>query len=550
MKNFKSLKILDKFKHIYEKFGVDYDTMRLIIYTKLTMDCRRTPTILNDNKNIKNKENKLTTALFFYAFFGFFLALMIVIKLNIFVQMSVFFGMFMFFIGTVFISDFSYVLLDVRDKNILSTKAISSKTISAAKITHIFIYILQITLALCGLSIIASIRYGIVFTLIFIVEIILVTLFMILLTTFIYFLILKFFDGEKLKDIINFVQIILSVGIMIFYQLVGRIFNFIDVNTLESPSSLLPYLLPSSWFAAPLQIIDSGHTNNFLIICTALAVILPILSIIIYFKISNSFEDYIQKLNNNSYKGTDKIPFSFKLSKLICKNPTERNFFNFTVNIIRSERTFKLKTYPNLAMAVFFPFLFLFIGIDDFSSIHNAIYELSTSKAYFALYIQLFVLAPVPLMCRYSENYKGSYIYKSVPFTDTSNLYKGVFKGSFYRLIFPTMILAFIPFFIIYPIHMYLNLLAIILSLLIVSLILFKTMDKYFPFSNDFSYNGNTDGIAIYFFGFFLSIVAGILHFSLSFLDYGVYILIGIYLILLILLWNRTFKVNVEKIKY
>ncbi len=94
------------------------------------------------------------------------------------------------------------------------------------KITNILIYMTKLSLAYGGVGILVSLRYGILFTIVFILEIILINLFMILITAFIYYLVLKFFNGEKLKDIINGVQIVLTVGIMIMYQLVGRLLIF------------------------------------------------------------------------------------------------------------------------------------------------------------------------------------------------------------------------------------------------------------------------------------------------------------------------------------
>ena len=49
MKDYRFLRFLDKFKGAYTKFGVDYDKMRLILAVKLTLDSRRTSTIMKNN---------------------------------------------------------------------------------------------------------------------------------------------------------------------------------------------------------------------------------------------------------------------------------------------------------------------------------------------------------------------------------------------------------------------------------------------------------------------------------------------------------------------
>ena len=114
------------------------------------------------------------------------------------------------------ISDFSSVLLDIRDSNILYPKPIDRKTISAAKLIHIIIYLSLLTVALVGPSLIAGlIKNGILFFLVGLMNVILIDMLIVALTALVYLLILKFFDGEKLKDIINYVQIGLSFAIMI-----------------------------------------------------------------------------------------------------------------------------------------------------------------------------------------------------------------------------------------------------------------------------------------------------------------------------------------------
>ncbi len=199
MKKDKSLAIVHRLRGVYEKLGVDYEMMRLILETKLTMDRRREHTINMNNKSSDEKDNSFGKALILYGVMGAFMSMLIIVKQNIMLQMAVYFGFFMFVIGSSFIADFAYVLLDVRDKNLLGITGVSSKTINSAKITNILIYMTKLSLAYGGVGILVSLRYGILFTLVFILEIILINLFMILITAFIYYLVLKFLMEKSLK---------------------------------------------------------------------------------------------------------------------------------------------------------------------------------------------------------------------------------------------------------------------------------------------------------------------------------------------------------------
>ncbi|XZH03943.1 ABC transporter permease [Clostridium perfringens] len=548
MKKDKSLAVVNRLRGVYEKLGVDYEMMRLILETKLTMDKRREPTINMNNKNSDEKDNNFGKALILYGVMGALMSMTIIIKYNIMLQMAVYFGFFMFVIGSSFIADFAYVLLDVRDKNLLGITGVSSKTINAAKITNILIYMTKLSLAYGGVGILVSLRYGILFTIVFILEIILINLFMILITAFIYYLVLKFFNGEKLKDIINGVQIFLTVGIMIMYQIVGRLFDILDVGSRFAITSWWQGFIAPLWFAAPLEIIESRVIDRTLIIFTGLAILAPILSIIIYFKISKKFEDYIQKLNDNTYKGKDRISFSFRIGNLVCRSNTEKSFFNFTVNIIKSERNFKLKTYPNIAMSLVFPFIFLFNFIRSYESFADWKNHMANSNEFFTLYICIFMLTPVILMVKYSDQFKASWIYKAVPIDDMASIFKGTYKGVFYKMILPVYTILALVYLWVFGLRIIPQIIAILFVIIILNLITVKLMDKHLPFSVSFKDGEKMDDLGITLFIFMLSGILGVVHYIINRLNYGVYIFILIELILIWILWTIISKSKYHKI--
>ncbi|MDI6603580.1 MAG: hypothetical protein QME35_00300 [Thermoanaerobacteraceae bacterium] len=295
MKDFISLKILDKFRLFFEKIDVDYYTMRKVLQVKLTMDGRRVPTIMSNSSKSKKylsneNRNNFTLSLLIYGLFSLIFVPFILMKHNFIFQMSFVFGFLMFMLMTSLISDFSSVLLDIKDKNIIYSKPVKAKTLNMAKFIHISIYMFSITFALTGIPlIVALIRHGIIFFLLFLSEIILMDLFVIVITALLYLLILKFFDGEKLKDIINYVQISLAITIAIGYQLLCRLFDFVNFNAVFTPKWWQYFIIPT-WFASPFEVILHKNYNFNYILFTVLAIIVPIISFAIYLKLIPQFE--------------------------------------------------------------------------------------------------------------------------------------------------------------------------------------------------------------------------------------------------------------------
>lgn len=549
MKEFKTLKILDKLSGLYKRAGVDYDVLRVILKAKLTMDGRRKSTIFNnDNKKSKKDSNEFFKALIIYAIVGAFMSLILLFDFNIMYIMAGYFSAIMIMILTVFISDFSYVLLDVRDKNILLSRGISNKTINAAKITHVFIYVMYLTLSLVGVAFILSLKKGIVFFAIFVLSIIFIDIFMIIITALSYLLILKIFDGEKLKDMINFVQIFLSILMVLIYQIVPRLFGVIDLGNITYNEKLWHLLIPPMWFAAPLSIVYGEGISIIKIIMSLLALIVPILSIIIYIKLIPTFERNLQKLNNNSEEGKEKNKNIAKVSNFICRDNIERAFFRFSVGIINSEREFKLKVYPNLGLGIVLPFVFLFIGLQNGDSFKEVIISMRNSNMFLSVYAFALVIPNIIIMLSYSERYLGAWIYKVAPINNYKNVFKGVIKGAFYKLIIPPFIVLSLIFIWIFGARVIIHLIISFLSFIILTVLNFSILKKAMPFSRKFEATNSSESLISVFGSMFCVLLLWGLHY-LAILFNSIIIYTVILIILNIVLWNLVFNFINKKLK-
>lgn len=165
MTDFFVLRLLDKLRGAFIRFGVDYDTMRSILQIKLTMDGRRTPTALAGMQKKENvKEGSPLRLQWIYLLFGLILIPLTLSNDHYMLQMSLTFGIIMFFVSTTLISDFSSVMLDLRDKNILFSKPVNRTTLNMAKSIHVLLYLGTVTLSITGPSLVFSLfKQGIAF---------------------------------------------------------------------------------------------------------------------------------------------------------------------------------------------------------------------------------------------------------------------------------------------------------------------------------------------------------------------------------------------------
>ncbi|SDM29436.1 hypothetical protein [Sediminibacillus halophilus] len=541
MKNFLSLRMLDLCSRLFIMLGIDYPVMRRILQVKLTMDQRRVPTIFEQSKS--KEGNQFIKSLGLYAFYGLILIPFIMFGDYYLFQMSLVFAMMMFILMTTMIADFSAVLLDVRDKNILNTKPVDQRTVSMAKVVHVCIYMTQVTGAFAVVPLLVGLFVnGALFTVIFLIEILLIGMLIVVLTALIYIFILQFFDGERLKDVINYVQILLSVGIVAGYQVLVRIFDFSDLN-IDFTFQWWHLLLPPIWYSAPFEWILNGNSAGYIIGYSILSVVVPIVAIIIYSKLVPSFEQNLQKLLQ--YSGDNKRKahrLDNLFAKIVCKSKEERTFFRFSTLMMKQEREFKLKVYPSLGFAFVFPFIFLFNEISM-----NGFGGLPGSKYFLTIYLGNIMIPAVVHMLKFSSNYKGAWIFRATPIHDESIFYRAALKAFLTKLYLPLMIVLSIFFLSMFTFRIVPDLLVILMTGVLHALLSFKLLtNQTYPFSRSFEFASDMDTAK----NIILMIIVGLfggVHYLATLLPYGVLGYLVLVLIAALISWKLVFSAKEKR---
>ncbi|MFS0690891.1 hypothetical protein AB1K89_16780 [Sporosarcina sp. 179-K 8C2 HS] len=539
MHEFRTLALLSKFKRLFIKAGIDYDAMETILRMKLTMDGRRTPTIFNAQK--KKEGNQFLKSLWIYGLYGLMVIPFLLFGDGHYIfQMSIVFGIIMFILTTTMVSDFSSVLLDVRDKTILQTKPMSSKTLGTAKTIHILIYMFFIAGAFIAIPLVVGLfAKGIMFTLVFLVALMLTMLFIVVVTSLVYFAVLRFFDGEKLKDIINYVQILLSVGVIVGYQIVIRAFDFVDIN-LTYTFSWWHVFLPPIWFGSAFEILLNQDFSNVLILLSALALLVPIVSMYVYVRLMPSFERNMDKLMSESKNKRKKSNWWVDLwAKLCCRSRDEKAFFRFGALMMQQEREFKLKVYPALGFSLVFPFIFIFTELQM-----RTLADISTGKMFLLIYFGNMMIPSIIHTMQFSINHKGSWLFKAAPIQQPGAAYSGTLKAFLVKLYLPIFVLLSIAFIAIFSWRIVPDLFAVLLGAILHTLLTYKWLNSgAFPFTQSFEF-AQAEGSAKM---FLLTFSAGIFvigHLIASAITGGVYAYIAVLLIAIFIGWRKVFPMK------
>ena len=540
MEDFFSLKILDLFRPLFEAFGVEYEKMRLIVSMKLTLDKRK-------NNSSENK-NSFMQSVILYLVIGLVASRTIVMPIDIMTKMTVLFALIFVMLLTCFITDFSSVILDTYDRHIIGITDVKDITLNMAKIVHIVIYISIMSFSISAFSILMILMaYNIGFCLLFILCMILMDFLLIMMTSVIYYLLIKIFKGEKLKDVLNLFQIFMILVFSIMYYFITSSLSDIQINYTFSINAY-DLFIPFMWFASLFCVIFYGKIQTLYIIMAILGIIVPILSILIYIKLTPAFERNLDKLEQVSYNEKDsksKKSFASKLANKICKNNEEKSFFEFIYTNLSRDREFKTRVYPTLASGIIMPLVLLFVTYDRSMGIMEYLKSLSTTNNFLNIYLAVILLQNCILLLKYSKEYEASFIYDVLPISKKKNIYSAEFKVIIIKLFVPIFIIIGIPYLILFKAKFIVHLLIAFVSTIFISMGTFRVNNKSLPFSEDYAVTANTSN--------FLNIIKSIgfvgaavlLHYLI--ILKAPYIFSVAYLILLILImkiiWNKVFDI-------
>lgn len=548
MKDFTVLKLLDKFSFLFKKIEVDYPVMRRILQVQLTMDERRVPTILTNQKKTQSG-NSFKASLFTYGILGFFIGLLMLVPFPLYYLMNLAFGLIIFMVMATMISDFSTVLLDVKDKNILLPRPVDARTINTAKLLHIVIYLFTITMSISGLALLVGLfKYGVAFALIFMFELVLICCLVVFFTSILYMAILSFFDGEKLKDMINYIQILLSIFMLVGYQFIGRIFN-LKLLTVTFHPAWWHFLIPTTWFAAPFSLFIEHNSSQYFIALSLLALVVPTAATVLYMTlVIPYFEGKLQKLNSSSMRANRGAAVRVKIQRaaanMLCFSRMEKAFYQFTQNMLSNERKLKLQLYPQLTFALVMPFLMLSGIIGNRVSWSDILVNLANSKLYLAVYLSAVILASTATMISSSENYRGAWIYRVLPTQSPVPLLKGALKAFIVKYIIPIYLLIALIFVLLCGLKIIPDLILIFINMIMVLLLIFKLNRKELPFYRDFQVTQGMSRMGIMLISMLVCGLCALVHLLLTYVPFGVILNIVLSLGITMVLWCKSFNIT------
>lgn len=549
------LSLLDRLKPLFRALGADYGQLRAIVQVKLMMDNRRSVISLGAyGKQTAEPTSSFTRILGIYAFIGGLISLgMLAVpdRENLFFPLTLQFSYIMALCAMTLISDFSSVILDSSDNQIILPRPVGSRTLWLARVVHITTYLFAIALSLSIVAVLVlALRFGPLAGLLFLILSLLSAVLMVFLTNVFYLVLMRFISEEKLREVINYVQIVMAVLFYGGYQLLPRL---VDSQTLLSQSfdhQSWHYLVPPMWMAGAVEIVTRPVVDASHLIFLSLALITPFAGL--WFMNRFLTTDFTQKLSgidlesrpvvaaDSTQRSTVTSPGWLEtLSDWLTTNPLERAAFAFTWRITGRDRKFKLKTYPQLGFGIAYVVMMSFqsrsLGSSGFFYL-------------FALYFAGLYVMVAQYQLSVSDGYRAAWVYGSAPIQYPGDLLSGSMKAIIVKLLAPFyLILASFILFRYGTDKLSDVVLAFSNSLvMLISAALLST--RYLPFSvapDAIKQNNTARGLLV---SVMLGVV-GFSHYGLTYLPYGTWIALPASMLLFAYLFRQYRQTDWGKIE-
>jgi hypothetical protein len=473
--------------------------------------------------------NAMTWVVFMYVFIGIFVGLMVLGISSVFTAMVIVFAMVMVMTAVALISDFTSVLLDTTDNAILLPRPVDGRTLAVARLTHIALYLLLISLSLSlAALLIGSGKYGPLFALSFLVMLVFAVLFVVFLANLFYLLLMRVSGGDHFRDIILYFQIFMAAFAMGSYQLLPRMIHLDALMNLSFPIRWWTYLVPPAWMAAVVDLAVGRQWSGPKAVLAVIGICVPLACIVIVIRyLAPGFARAIARLETMSAPAegegvpAERTGLMDWLSRLWSRDPQERGIFRLCWRITSRDRKFKLKTYPTFGYMLIIGII-LTVLVDRDTPMWESLVNLPHTQKYIIfLYIGCLLIPIVLLQQRFSDQWEAAWVFHTLPFDNPGRIMKGALKAMLVKYGGSAFVLLALLVLLIWGPHTLDDIALSFLNMVLTSLFIAATMVRDLPFSKKYAVARDAQrGIT----GFLLFVIpagAGVVHYGLTFVPYG-----------------------------
>ena len=425
----------------FRAVGIDAEQFLVLLRISLWIDFRGSAQAVMAGAS---SDNPLKGSLALYGLLSALPAILVfVAPVEVFVRAIMAFNM--LFLLMIMLVDFGVTLVVADDIRVVGWRPINSRTYLAARLANTIILISMFDLALflvpaiAGMFARGSSRW---FPLIFLPCALFAGVFVCGVVAACYTTLLRLFSPARFRAALNAFQ----VAFMTLLVLAGQIGPHVHdhrprnpLNPLDAAAWTWADILPSNWFAAPVELLLRGPSQRTL----ALSALAVVATLGLFAALLGTLSlDYLEKVASAGEASSSAIGVNRGVAlwrravAFALRSPEERVMFDFTRQIFLRDHKVRLRAYPSLAYA-FVPGLLILLQ--------------SERSEHFMLLAPAAILGflPIPLLTQfpYWGESHGEWIFAMTGFESIPNLAVGIKKAILFTFQLPALIVFSIPLF-------------------------------------------------------------------------------------------------------
>ncbi len=427
---------------LFQRFGVNRSQLAVILRYKLIMDDRRPNTFQQTQVNRKKEGISRAT-------YGSMLIALLMGALNLIALemgadeltcFTIYFSIYLFLLSASLISDFTSVLIDAKDTQILLPKPVNDSTILMSRILHILVHMCRIIIPMLLPAIVMlSVSYSWDLVLRFLLTAAMASLMAIFFINALYLVVIRFTTPERFKSLIAWFQIGFMVLIYGAYQIMPRATSMEAMLQFSVTEYILIVLYPPYWLAA------SVVGEWWWMLLSSFASIFCCWVVVRY--LAPSFNQKMAMLSSGSGKevaASGKATggaYSKWMANVLTRNSIERAGFLFTWKWAIRNRGFRMRVYPAIG------YIIVWFAV----SIYRNVFQLndagSMGKAAGILglvYLSCFIFISAIQQISQADEYRASWIFYSAPVKLPGNILSGMIKALLAQFFVPLSVLLMV----------------------------------------------------------------------------------------------------------
>ncbi len=505
--------------------GADPRALRLILATKMKIGDRSLKHMGQTQGKSSDYSILIYCLLFLFGIILIFIYLAVDDKAT---AVGMIFTFVSVYLGFMLVTEMSDTLFDTRDLMLLYSRPVSDATLSLSRGLYVYLFASKFVLPLTVPLGLALLYLSPLMVPVYALLCVLLTVIIVSMTLGLYLTLLRRLPPDRLRRVLGYLQVALTTLFIVLYQLPNLV-NFtdsgdgiFDLRIVGTPWGLL---WPGFWLGGVWDSVIHLGARPLSLVQGALGIGAAAVGVRYYVRQGGNYGSQLMGVRIAGSESvedaseTDAAPGFFARyrawwGQLTTRPGPERGSYLFNTALMTRDFQYKQQVYPGLIIP-----LIIAVGFAGRRLIKGGD-GLEAGAVITALYVFAFLIVSPLLSARLSENFRAAWVWQTNPVEKLNAILYGQLMAAIGVFFVPVGLLVYVCVWIVGGVAVFDDIL-LSLAVILLAAVIFQYTERSLPFSIEKS-DGGFHAIGPMILILFVGSLAGLAHYGLTFIPYGV----------------------------